>query len=674
MPDGCPIEEVVLNLEPQVDEVEIGAAGPGGPTHWSAIADKPDFDALYDPAGAASAAQAAAAIDATEKAGSAQAAAAADATAKANAAQTAAVDTLRAGVAADGDTLAKLRALIQGIQTLLTSDRLDLDTLQEVVDFVEVHQSSLESLGTGKVNVSDIINVLTDASTAKPLSAAQGKVLKDLIDALVVVVSGKEPAILSDTSDKYLRGDKTWADFAANVRMTVLTGLSTASASVISATDSVLSAIGKIQAQISDVITQTEAETGTSTTRRSWTAQRVRQATAAWWLTASSALGRTLASIADAAAGRTALGLGSASVLASGQADPNLPTNSDLRAYYGVKYKPSIAPTLVIDFESSYFAIYSAPTNSLFVADNWDAFATYLGADLVITRAGGQTYFDALGVMRTAAAATVQCDHDPLTGQRLGPYFGPARTNILLNSEAPATQSVIVTAQAYALSFYGTGSVSLSGAHTATLVGSGAFPVRSTLTFTPTAGTLTLTVSGTVQKFQLEAGSEASPYILTTGAAATRPVSHMRIVGNKFTNMHHPGSGTVVVDAQANSTASCYVSISDGTNTERIVVATGAGSGGNVTAVVVTGSVRQAEPQVNTAAAARHRIGMSYTKDAVYLSVDGSAPATDTSASIPTAVTMFIVGAYSNLGGSLGGNVRYVALYPSAINAQEISK
>jgi hypothetical protein len=35
---------------------------------------------------------------------------------------------------------------------------------------------------TSKVNVSDIINVLNSSETAKPLSAAQGKVLKDLID------------------------------------------------------------------------------------------------------------------------------------------------------------------------------------------------------------------------------------------------------------------------------------------------------------------------------------------------------------------------------------------------------------------------------------------------------------------------------------------------------------
>jgi hypothetical protein len=56
-----------------------------------------------------------------------------------------------------------------------------------------------------------------------------------------------------------------------------------------------------------ETVPQAEAETGTTTTRRAWTAQRVRQAIASWWLTASTAFGRSLATATDAAAGRTAL-------------------------------------------------------------------------------------------------------------------------------------------------------------------------------------------------------------------------------------------------------------------------------------------------------------------------------------------------------------------------------
>ena len=61
-----------------------------------------------------------------------------------------------------------------------------------------------------------------------------------------------------------------------------------------------------------DTITQAEAEAGTSTTRRAFTAQRVRQAVAAWWTGASTAAGRAMVEAIDAAAQRTLMGLGTA--------------------------------------------------------------------------------------------------------------------------------------------------------------------------------------------------------------------------------------------------------------------------------------------------------------------------------------------------------------------------
>ena len=59
-------------------------------------------------------------------------------------------------------------------------------------------------------------------------------------------------------------------------------------------------------------ISQAEAEAGTATTRRAWTAQRVRQAIAAWWTGASTAAGRAMVEALDAVAQRTLLGLGTA--------------------------------------------------------------------------------------------------------------------------------------------------------------------------------------------------------------------------------------------------------------------------------------------------------------------------------------------------------------------------
>ena len=59
-----------------------------------------------------------------------------------------------------------------------------------------------------------------------------------------------EPPITAGTTAQYWRGDKTWQDLFAQVRAATLMGLSTATNAVITAADTVLSAFGKLQAQI----------------------------------------------------------------------------------------------------------------------------------------------------------------------------------------------------------------------------------------------------------------------------------------------------------------------------------------------------------------------------------------------------------------------------------------
>ena len=78
-----------------------------------------------------------------------------------------------------------------------------------------------------------------------------------------------------------------------------------------------------------------------------------------------------------------------------------------------------------------------------------------------------------------------------------------ARKNLLVATEILATQSVTTLATKYCLSFWGTGSITLSGTSTGVLQGTSS-DNRVWIEFTPTAGTLTLTVSGTVNKAQLE--------------------------------------------------------------------------------------------------------------------------------------------------------------------------
>lgn len=138
--------------------------------------------------------------------------------------------------------------------------------------------------------------------------------------------------------------------------------------------------------------------------------------------------------------------------------------------------------------------------------------------DLDIVRNTTATRINEYGVREVVPANRVRIDYS--NGK---PCFliEPQRTNLVYPSNIATTQVRTVTAVQHTLSFYGTGTVTLSGAFSGSLVGTGANN-RVSLTFTPTAGNLTLTVSGTVTDWQLEAGSNATSYIPTVNGSVTR--------------------------------------------------------------------------------------------------------------------------------------------------------
>ncbi len=143
------------------------------------------------------------------------------------------------------------------------------------------------------------------------------------------------------------------------------------------------------------------------------------------------------------------------------------------------------------------------------------------------TRSGAKSELGANGVPVAFAA------NEPGVVPGVGYWSRAAATNALLNAGAAAslaTQSVTVTAVAHTLSFIGTGSVALSGAHTATLTGTGANN-RVVLVFTPTAAALTLTVTGSVTYAGLIAADlpDGGPIIPTTTAAATVGADNLEV-------------------------------------------------------------------------------------------------------------------------------------------------
>ncbi|WP_300978088.1 IPT/TIG domain-containing protein [Flavobacterium sp.] len=75
-----------------------------------------------------------------------------------------------------------LQTQVSAINTLLTSDNLNLDTVQELVDAIETVQLSLSTI---------LVNDLTTGGTTKALTAEMGKALKGLLDTLTTSVNGK---------------------------------------------------------------------------------------------------------------------------------------------------------------------------------------------------------------------------------------------------------------------------------------------------------------------------------------------------------------------------------------------------------------------------------------------------------------------------------------------------
>ena len=286
---------------------------------------------------------------------------------------------------------------------------------------------------------------------------------------------------------------------------------------------------------------------------------------------------------------------------------------------------------------------------------------------MTFTRSGTQTYFDSTGTLQTATTNVAAFDYDPTTLVPLGLSMWEARTNLVLNSLADgtalSTQSVTVAAVAHTLSFYGTGTVTLTGTSTAgPLVGTGA-TTRVSLTFTPTAGSLTLTVSGTVKWCNLEAGAFATPYIATTAAAATRAAP---VCSTTDLSWFNATEGTFVSKQTRYATAIAdgnIYEINDGTSANRISGGTGA-SGSVLNPFVIVSNVAQATltqgagSVVNT-----HTMAVAIKANDFAASTDGAAVVTDVSGTMPT-VTTLTVGKNSGAAAYWNGWIASLTYYP----------
>lgn len=146
--------------------------------------------------------------------------------------------------------------------------------------------------------------------------------------------------------------------------------------------------------------------------------------------------------------------------------------------------------------------------------------------------------------------------------------------NLALQSDTPSTQTVsIATTGYYTLWVDGTGSCTVA-ANTAAITGGGTATGSAWVTFNCTAaGTVNLTVSGSLSRFQLEKWYWPTSYIPTTTVAVTRAADVLTV----------PSAG--LIDDSRGSVATDYVPLANGAsvsgfNKNFMLVDGGGGSAG----------------------------------------------------------------------------------------------
>lgn len=310
---------------------------------------------------------------------------------------------------------------------------------------------------------------------------------------------------------------------------------------------------------------------------------------------------------------------------------------------------------------------------SVWVADQGLTAKTF-SQIITFTRATTATYTDSAGAFQTAAINAPRFDYNPTTLAPLGFLVEEARTNLLLNSGTLVTQTVTVTAVAHTLSFYGTGTVTLTGASTAgPLVGTGAYPNRVTLTFTPTAGMLILTVTGSVQFANLEAGSFATSYIPTTAVAVTRAADLAAI--NTLSPWFNSSQGTLFAQFEASAnTFTAYVDISNGVTAQNSIHIDN--DGGLMRSVYYSGSAPVATLSLGAigTVGAVNKVATSYALNNFTANRNGGSIVSDTAGALPVSLSQMNIGAdpSGTAVNVINGHLQRITYYPRSMANYEL--
>lgn len=280
-----------------------------------------------------------------------------------------------------------------------------------------------------------------------------------------------------------------------------------------------------------------------------------------------------------------------------------------------------------------------------------------------ILRAGVATCRGVNGLTRVVGENVPRIDFDPASGVCRGLLGEASAINLLTTA---ISQSLAVSTQAYTLSFYGTGTVTLSGAYAAVIAGN--VLSRKNLTFTPHAsGVLDVSFSGDVQRCQLEIGTRPSTYIPANSTSAVmRSQDAIQIPISQ--DWFNPEEGVFVVEAQTINPVlgenRCALTIGDGTWSNYIGFRF-ASSLDRTRFNVTSGGVDSILSNEADYSPEIRKIAIAYKKDDFAIVKDGVVSQVSMSGNVPSGMNRLILGNFTTGGvESLNGWLRKIIYYP----------
>ena len=228
-----------------------------------------------------------------------------------------------------------------------------------------------------------------------------------------------------------------------------------------------------------------------------------------------------------------------------------------------------------------------------------------------------------------------------------------ATENLYLNSDTLVTQDITTVADTYTVSFEGTGTITFSGSYSGSLVGGGDGPFnRVSKTFIATAGTLTSTVTGSVNYAQAENLDYASSYIATAGTSVTRVADAITGAGSQalFSSVNSAGCLYAEIAAHSDDGTDRFISISDGSNANAIRLGF---SGSNIFADIKVANIAQATLFNAETVTDYNKVAFKWNENDFALWINGTEVGTDNSGSILPASTLNEIKFSRGDGGSL---------------------